>query len=63
MKTGWQLKEELPLFIIVLVLVSGVLWYYKPDLSNSAIFGTSFLIAAIVTALEVIVDAIIEKKK
>lgn len=63
MKLGWQLKEELPLFIIVLILVSGVLWYYKPGLENTAIFGTGFLIAAIVTALEVIVDAILEKKK
>ena len=63
MKIGWQLKEELPLFIIVLILVSAVLWYYKPDLTNSAIFGTGFLIAAIVTALEVIVDAMMGKKK
>lgn len=63
MKLGWQLREELPLFIIVLVLVSGVLWYYKPGLDNPVIFGTGFLIAAIVTALEVIVDAMFEKKK
>ncbi|MCD6398850.1 MAG: hypothetical protein J7L08_02910 [Candidatus Aenigmarchaeota archaeon] len=63
MKIGWQLREELPLFIIVLIIVSGVLWFFNPELNNSAIFGTAFLIAAVVTALEVIVDAIIEKKK
>jgi len=63
MKVGWQLKEELPLFIIVLVVVSGLLWYYNPDLGGSVIFGTAFLLAAIVTALEVIIDAIWESRK
>lgn len=63
MKVGWQLKEEVPLFIIVLVVVSVLLWYYNPNLGISAIFGTGFLIAAIITALEVIIDAIWEKGK
>ena len=63
MKVGWQLKEELPLFIIVLIVVSVILWYYNPGLNKSAIFGTGFLIAAIVTALEVIIDAMWASKK
>ena len=63
MKVGWQLKEELPLFLIVFALVAVMLWYFNNDLGGSAIFGTSFLIAAIVTSLEVIIDAIWESRK
>lgn len=62
MKVGWQLKEEVPLFIILLVVVSALMYYmgagaYTPMVS----FGTGFLVAAIVTSLEVIVHAIQNK--
>ncbi|UCG95769.1 MAG: hypothetical protein JSV92_01825 [archaeon] len=62
MKVGWQLKEEVPLFIILLVVVSALMYYmgaYEPMVS----FGTGFLVAAIVTSLEVIVHAMQNKGK
>ena len=62
MKLGWQLKEEVPLFIVVLVIVAALMKYsagYTWELS----FGTGFLIAAVITSLEVIFDAMKEKKK
>ena len=61
MKIGWQLKEEVPLFIIVLVIV-GALTYFSYNDPTIA-FGTGFLIAAIITSLEVIVHALQGKKK
>jgi hypothetical protein len=61
MKIGWQLKEELPLFMIVLLLVTGLIWYLGYELSPS--FGTGFLIAAIVTSSEVIINGMKRKKK
>ncbi len=59
MKLGWQLKEEAPLFIIVLVIVAGLMWNTgkTPELS----FGTGFLVAAVITSLEVMIDAAKEK--
>lgn len=62
MKVGWQLKEEAPLFIIVLVIVAALMYYtanYNPTLS----FGTGFLVAAVITSLEVIIHAMQKKKK
>ncbi|MCD6367745.1 MAG: hypothetical protein J7L45_01525 [Candidatus Aenigmarchaeota archaeon] len=63
MKVGWQLKEEVPLFLIVFFITAGIIWYFNKNISGSAIFGTSFLVAAIVTSLEVIIDAIWESRK
>jgi hypothetical protein len=61
MKIGWQLKEEVPLFIIVLVIVGVLTYFYIND--PMIAFGTGFLIAAIITSLEVIVHALQKKKK
>ena len=61
MKVGWQLKEEAPLFVIVLVAVAALMWYMGNDMTLS--FGTGFLLAAIVTSLEVIVHAMQKRKK
>lgn len=63
MKVGWQLKEEAPLFIIVLVVVAALMWYMVPGISTMLTFGTGFLVAAVVTSLEVIVHALQKKKK
>lgn len=60
MKVGWQLKEEVPLFIIVLVAVAVLMWYMGNEMTLS--FGTGFLLAAVVTSLEVIVHALQKKK-
>ncbi len=63
MKVGWQLKEEVPLFIILLVVVAALMWYTVPGISMMLTFGTGFLVAAVVTSLEVIVHALQKKKK
>jgi|GEM_PF-2460809 len=60
MKIGWQLKEEAPLFVIVLVVVAVLTYYLGQNPTIS--FGVGFLIAAIITSLEVIVQALIKKK-
>lgn len=61
MKVGWQLKEEAPLFMIVLVIVAALMWFLGNDATLS--FGTGFLLAAVVTSLEVIVHALQKKGK
>ena len=63
MKLGWQLKEEVPLFIVVLVIVAALMYYTNPNYGMTLSFGTGFLIAAVITSLEVIFDAMKEKKK
>jgi len=62
MKVGWQLKEEVPLFIIVLVIVAALMWYMVNPSNPTLAFGTGFLVAAVVTSLEVIVHALQKKK-
>ncbi|MCD6477713.1 MAG: hypothetical protein J7K87_01795 [Candidatus Aenigmarchaeota archaeon] len=64
MKEGWQLKEEVPLFIILFILVGIVLYVINPGMSMNLIVGTAFFIAVVVTALEVIIDYFwVESKK
>ena len=60
MKLGWQLKEEAPLFLLVLIVVTGLMWYmgYPSNLS----IGTGFLFAAVITSVEVMIDAAGHKK-
>lgn len=53
MKYGWQLKEEGTMFIIVLAAVFTIL-HFSVGLEVGPNFGTSFLIAAVATATEVI---------
>ena len=55
MKLGWQLKEEAPLFLLVLIVVTGLMWYMGNPSTLS--FGTGFLFAAVITSFEVIIDA------
>ncbi len=61
MKIGWQLKEEVPLFLVVLIVVTALMWYMGKEATLS--FGTGFLIAAIITSFEVIIHAMKNKKK
>ncbi len=61
MKVGWQLKEEVPLFLILLIVVAALMWYMGNEPAVS--FGTGFFIAAVVTSLEVIIHALQKKKK
>lgn len=61
MKKGWQLKEELPVFLVVLA-ISFLVIYGISNLKINVIFGTSFLIAAVVTSIMVIVDSYKSKK-
>ena len=63
MKVGWQLKEEAPLFIIVLVVVAALMYYSTANYNPTLSFGTGFLVAAVITSLEVIIHAMQKKKK
>ncbi|MFP4116148.1 MAG: hypothetical protein ACLFTQ_03005 [Candidatus Aenigmatarchaeota archaeon] len=56
MKYGWQLEEEGPIFVAILLLVFGVL-HYTTELGIGPNFGVSFLVAAIVTSLLVIIHS------
>jgi len=56
MKQGWQLKEEVPLFVILFVVIGIALYFIDPSMGTNLIVGTAFFIAVLVTALEVIID-------
>ena len=60
MKVGWQLKEELPLFLILFAIVTALI--YRGDNLTPSI-GTGFFVAAVITSLEVIIHAIQSKGK
>ncbi len=61
MKVGWQLKEEVPLMIIIFVIVTALMKYMGSSLTLSV--GTGFFIAAVITSLEVIIHALQRKRK
>jgi len=61
MKVGWQLKEEVPLLIIIFVVVTALMKYMGSSLTLSV--GTGFFIAAVITSLEVIIHALQRKGK
>lgn len=61
MKRGWQLREELPVFLVILV-ISFLVVYFITDLEVNVVFGTSFLIAAIATSIMVVIDSYRRKK-
>lgn len=61
MEYGWQLKEEGVMFVIVLAAVFLIL-HFTVGLEVGPNFGTSFLIAAVATAAEVIFTSSKEEK-